>query len=105
MEEAKTSDTSEMRLYLLLLLKTQRMSRSGASNLPGVLRGGHDERPSRVLAEPRRGLSQTHHGHFSFLLLHAQDARSDLDGEKGFREISGRGGDVSNHGGPTVHVA
>lgn len=33
--------------------------------------------------------SQTHHGDFSFLLLHAEDAGGDLDGEESLREISG----------------
>lgn len=32
----------------------------------------------------QQGLSQTHHGHFSFLLFHSEDAGSNLDGEKGF---------------------
>lgn len=48
---------------------------------------------------------QTHHSDFSFLLFHAENARSNLDGGEGFWEISGWGGDVSNHGGPAVHVA
>lgn len=31
-----------------------------------------------------QGLVQTHHGDFSFLLFHAEDAGSNLDGGKGF---------------------
>lgn len=32
----------------------------------------------------QQGWSPTHHGHFSFLLFHSEDAGCNLDGEEGF---------------------
>lgn len=46
-----------------------------------------------------------YHADFGLLLLHAEEARRDLDGGERVREVARRRGDVGDHGGPTVHVA
>ena len=47
----------------------------------------------------------SYHAYFGFLLLHPQDSRGDLQGGQSLGEVARRGGDVSDHGGPAVHVA